>query len=655
MRAALGIGLMIVTASATAAVPLADFAKHPQYTDVQISPDGKTISAISTASGPRQLVLVSVADMKSNIVGARDNDEIGETWWASDDRLIYNEGIHIGGLDRPVSTGELFSVKANGGGGEILFGMRAGATMSTASHIQRRENDFATGIFVSALPDDPNHALIASLAWNGPQHTQDPLGAFPQAFKIDLRDGAKTPLATAPLRGATIMADHNGAVRLAFGFDNDGTHKVFYRDASGGEWKLLHDSAKEHGEFFPMMFDRTNAAFYYRCAGNSGVGGICKRDIAKQSSETLWSAKEAAGVSLLPTADGNDAFAIRSMPGRPALTLIDKSAPEVGVLIDAMKQYPGEDVQIVSEARDGKRMILFVSADTDPGVYFLYDAEKKKLAPLFQVRAWIKPAQMAAMEPVQFKARDGLAINGYLTRPPGSENAKALPTVVLVHGGPYGIRDRWGFHPDVQMLASRGYAVLQVNYRGSGGYGNAFERAGYREWGGTMQDDVTDATHWAIEQGFVDKNRVCIYGASYGGYAAMEGVTKEPDLYKCAIADAGVYDLRLMMTSGDIPQFLRGQTYLKTVLGSDEDDLWNRSPLAHVDRLKAKVMLVVGGADTRVPAAQGERLHDELDRRHITHEWLYERSEGHGFYDVAHTTELYEKIVAFLDAQIGAK
>ncbi len=368
----------------------------------------------------------------------------------------------------------------------------------------------------------------------------------------------------------------------------------------------------------------------------------------------VWSAKEAAGVALLATADGKDAFAIRSLPGRPALTLLDKPAPEVAVLIDVMKQFPGEDVQITSESRDGKRMIFFVSADTDPGVYFLYDTDKKKLAALFQRRSWIKPAQMASMEPVQFKARDGLLINGYLTRPLGKETAKQLPTVLFIHGGPFGYRDDWDFDPQVQMLASRGFAVLQVNYRGSGGYGGAFEHAGYREWGGKMQDDVTDATHWIIDQGVADKNRVCIFGASYGGYAAMEGVTKEPDLYKCAIAYAGVYDLRLMLTSGDIPVFLRGQNYLKVTLGTDENDLWNRSPIAHVDRLKAKVMLVVGGADQRVPAVQGEHLHDELNRRNIAHEWVYERAEGHGFYDVAHTTQLYEKIVAFLDTQIGA-
>ncbi len=653
MRAALGIVLMMVGVGAAAEVPLADFAKHPQYTEVQISPDGKTVSAIATADGQRRLVLFNVEEMKANAVAARDNDDIADAWWVSDDRLLYTEGTHIGGLERPVSTGELYTVKANGSGGTILFGFRAGNVMATASHIQHRESEFATGVFVSALPDDPNHALIASIAWNGPHHTLDALGAFPEVFKIDLRDGNKAPVLTSPLRNASIMADHGGAVRLAFGVDNDGAYKVFYREASGGDWQSIHDGKKDRGEFVPLMFDRTNTAFYYRCDGEHGVGGICKWSTGKRASETLWSAKEATGVALIRTADGNDAFAIRSLPGRPALTLIDKSAPEVGALIDAMKQYPGEDVQLTSESRDGKRLVFFVSADTDPGIYFLYDPAKRKLTPLFQRRTWIKPAQMAAMEPVQIKARDGLLLNGYLTRPLGKENARQLPTVVLVHGGPYGIRDDWGFDPEVQMLASRGYAVMQVNYRGSGGYGEAFEHAGYREWGGKMQDDITDATRWVVDQGIADKNRLCIFGTSYGGYAAMEGVTKEPDLYKCGIANAGVYDLRLMMSTGDIPQFLYGQNYLKAVLGTDQDDLWNRSPLAHVDQLRAKVMLIVGGADTRVPAEQGERLHNELDRRRIAHEWLYERNEGHGFYDVAHTTQMYEKIIAFLDAQIG--
>jgi dipeptidyl aminopeptidase/acylaminoacyl peptidase len=377
--------------------------------------------------------------------------------------------------------------------------------------------------------------------------------------------------------------------------------------------------------------------------------------VATRKQEVLWSASDSAASQLLPTADELDAFAIRSMPGRPAVTLLDRNTAEAALLVSMMKQFPGEDVVPTSASYDGKKTVFFVHADVDPGVFYLYDADKKKAVELFQSRPWIKPEQMASKEPVTFKARDGLGLHGYITRPPGKESAKQLPTVVLVHGGPYGIRDTWSFDPVVQLLASRGYAVLQVNYRGSGGYGDAFMRAGYREWGGKMQDDVTDATRWAIDQGIADAKRICIYGSSYGGYAAMEGAVKEPDLYKCAIADAGVYDLSLMYARGDTPQTLFGENFLKMILGEDKADLAARSPITQLDRLKASVMLIVGGADTRVPPVQGENLHNALTQRKIAHEWIYERTEGHGFYTEEHVTAMFEKMLAFLDRQIGTQ
>jgi dipeptidyl aminopeptidase/acylaminoacyl peptidase len=260
---------------------------------------------------------------------------------------------------------------------------------------------------------------------------------------------------------------------------------------------------------------------------------------------------------------------------------------------------------------------------------------------------------MAAMEPVAFKARDGLALHGYLTRPPGKDDAKNLPMVVYVHGGPYFVRDAWEYDRDVQFLASRGYAVLQVNFRGSGGYGHAFQQKGYREWGGAMQDDVTDATRWAIAQGIADPKRVCIYGASYGGYAALEGAEKEPSLYRCAIGYVGVYDLRLMYTRGDTPQFTSGENYLKQVLGEDEGVLWERSPVAHPERLKARIMLIAGGEDARVPPVQADAMRSALAKAHVDYEWLYQRTEGHGFYDEKHVEDLLTRVGAFLDASLG--
>lgn len=648
---------LAITSVAAAEVPIADFARHPQYRGVKISPNGEYLAATAVVDGQIVLQLISTADMRPRTLRPREGDDVVDYAWAAPDRLLYSEGVHVGGIDRPLLTGELFAVNGDGSGAALLFGMRAGAGTEgnqTASLIKKQTADMALGGFIAPLRDDPLHALISSLPLNGPGHSMSALGAHTEAYRIDLRDGRKTLITTAPMRNAEFLADHDGAIRFAYGIDADQYRKVWYRDARDGDWQLLHDDSKQHERFTPLMFDRSNANVYAACDGANGAGGICRWNAATRKKEVLWSATDAAESWLVPTFDGLDAFAIRSLPGRPAVTLLDKNAPEAGVLVAMMKQFPGEDIAFEGASRDGRKVVFLAHADVDPGVFYLYDADKKKVTQLFENRPWIKPEQMASMEPVAIKARDGLGLHGYLTRPPGRQDAKDLPLVVLVHGGPHQVRDAWRFDPEVQLLATRGYAVLQVNYRGSAGYGDAFQRAGFREWGGRMQDDVTDATRWAIDQGIADAKRICIMGTSYGGYAALEGATKEPGLYRCAIGIAGIYDLRLLYTRGDAPRFLQGENYLKMVLGEDQDDLWQRSPLAHLDRLQASVMLVAGGADSIVPPVQAETLHDALLQRKIDHEWLYERTEGHGFYAESHVVEMYTRILAFLDRRIGA-
>jgi dipeptidyl aminopeptidase/acylaminoacyl peptidase len=297
---------------------------------------------------------------------------------------------------------------------------------------------------------------------------------------------------------------------------------------------------------------------------------------------------------------------------------------------------------------------VVVESDRNPGAFYLYDADTKKVTFLMARAPWVEPGTMASMEPFAIKARDGMALHGYLTRPPGQEEAKNLPMVVYVHGGPYEIEDTWGYDPNVQAMASRGYAVLQVNFRGSGGYGYGFVKAGYGEWGAKMQDDVTDATRWAVEQGVADGKRICIFGGSYGGYAALQGAVREPDLYRCTIGYAGVYDLQLMKTRGDIPQSLYGDGYLNKVLGTDDKVLAQRSPINQIDRIKADVMLIVGGEDKRVPPVHGENLRNALLKRGKNVEWLYQPSEGHGFYLEKNRTDMLEKLIAFLDKNIGS-
>lgn len=225
--------------------------------------------------------------------------------------------------------------------------------------------------------------------------------------------------------------------------------------------------------------------------------------------------------------------------------------------------------------------------------------------------------------------------------------------VVYPHGGPHGPRDFWRFDQDAQMLASRGYAVLQLNFRGSGGYGREFMYSGYRKWGLEMQDDLTDATNWAIESGLADAKRICIYGASYGGYASLMGIVKEPDLYQCAIGYVGVYSLPMMFEEGDITDSQFGINYLNQALGTDQEDLKRRSLAYNVDKIKAAVFLVHGAKDERVPIEQAQFLMRQLDKRGYPYELMIKEKEGHGFYKEEHRLELYERMLTFLEKHIG--
>jgi dipeptidyl aminopeptidase/acylaminoacyl peptidase len=264
----------------------------------------------------------------------------------------------------------------------------------------------------------------------------------------------------------------------------------------------------------------------------------------------------------------------------------------------------------------------------------------------------IDPARMAKIVPFSFKARDGLTLYGYMTMP--RDGGKNLPAIINPHGGPIGIRDDWGFNGEAQLLASRGYLVVQLNYRGSGGYGQAFEDRGHGEWGAKMQDDLTDATRWVAAQGYADPSRICIYGGSYGGYASLMAVAREPDLYKCAVGYAGVYDLEMMYHKGDVSSRESGKRYLRRTIGTDESQLHARSPAFLADRIKAPVFLAAGLKDERAPPEQTAAMRDALKAAgHPAEEVILEPNEMHGFYAEDAQFNLYTKMLGFFDKYIG--
>jgi dipeptidyl aminopeptidase/acylaminoacyl peptidase len=640
------LGLLALSVQAEG-VSFSDLARHEQYREVKISPDGRHLAAVAVIKDRPVLALVDLQTGGGAAVYPRDGDQVVELWWVNPNRVIYTVGQKVDGFDRPFATGELFAVNADGHGAATLFGYRAG-TQSTGSLVQHATAEYASASLIDTLRDDENHVLVGISPWSTGAE-----GAFTEVDRMDVRDGTRHRVAMAPLRNASFLVDHRGVVRFAYGSNSNAKEEVYYRADERAPWSLLFTEGA-HGAPMPVVFDQDDARVFVSCDRAGAVAAICPWDVATgKLLGPIWSSPAVAPDALELSLDHQQVVGVDYMPGMPAISALVPGSDTLKIISAFSRQFPGEFADVVSSTDDGKKAVVLVSSDVDPGTYYLWDAEAGKAHVLLQRASWIKPEDMARMQPVEFEARDGVPLRGYLTRPPGQEDASHLPMVVFVHGGPFGVRDTWAFDPYVQMLATHGYAVLQVNYRGSGGYGFGFERAGYRQWGGRMQDDVTDATRWAVAQGIADPARMCIFGGSYGGYAALEGAIKEPDLYRCAIGYVGVYDLGLMYRRGDIPQSIAGKNYLHDALGDDMSVLDSRSPVRQLDHLKAQVMLVVGGEDKRVPPVQGENLHRALLQRGIAHEWIYKSDEGHGFYAEGNRAELFARIVAFLDRNIG--
>jgi len=644
------VGLVLcLLAGVTLAAPVSftDLARHSRYKMVKISPDGTHIAATSVLdSGQTVLTLINLVTKKGVNVAPREGDDVLDFWWVSPKYVVYDEAQHQGGWDMPLATGELYSVEADGGSPTMLYGYRAGG-MQAGSHIHKVTAENGTAEFLSRIGGDSDHVLVSITSWEG----SGSAGGLSAVYRVDVRDGNKMRVTGAPIREASFLADHHGHVRFAMGDGLDGKRVIYIHPAEGGDWELLSQASNDRD--WPIAFSADDKTAWFTCPGSPGFG-VCKFDPDTRKMTHAWSNPHVQATDPAQGLAYDSVIGVEFTDGRPAVAVFDNQAPGVKALVELMQQYPGEDVHFVSGTDDGSKAIALVQADVDPGTFFLYDKASNTFSPLLQRAKWIDPNQLGRAAPFTFTTRDGLSEQGYVTYPPGKDGAKNLPMVVFVHGGPYGIRDWWEYDPYVQAMATRGYAVLQVNYRGSGGYGFDFEKAGWHQWGGTMQDDVTDATRWAIAQGIADRNRICIYGGSYGGYAALEGAVSVPDLYKCAIGYVGVYNLPDMLGRRDAAQTLYSQRYWQRTMGTDETGLAQHSPIYQLQNLKAKVMLVVGGRDTIVLPSQGQEMHMAMLKRKIPHEWLYKPDEWHGFYDEKNIAELFERVDAFLDANIGS-
>lgn len=434
-------------------VSFADLAKHAQFKMVKISPDGAHIAATSVLkNGQTMLSLIDLTTHKIVNLAPRQNEDVLDFWWASPKRVLYTDAMHEGGWDVPIPTGELYAVDADGGDPEMLYGYRKSG-MQTGSNIQQVTAEYGSATFLSRIDGDPDHILVQITNWEA----SGSAGALSAVYEMDVRDGRKKSVATAPMREAEYLADHQGNVRFAMSDDLQGERKIYMRSASGGDWQLLAQASADRD--WPLAFSADDKTVWFTCHVPSGFG-VCQFDPATQRMTPVWSNPNVEADDLAQGLVEDSVMGVRFVDGRPALSVFDSSSPDAKALIDLMQQYPGEDVQFVSGTDDGSKAVALVQADADPGTFFLYDKASNKFSPLLQRASWIDPTQMARKQPIELSVRDGLKLHGYLTYPSGKENAKNLPMVVFVHGGPYGVRDGWNYDPYVQAMATRGYAVL---------------------------------------------------------------------------------------------------------------------------------------------------------------------------------------------------
>ncbi|QSX41138.1 alpha/beta hydrolase family protein [Shewanella cyperi] len=622
------------------------FARPSQYSNVKLSPDGTYLSAIMINEGKAKLVILDTETLNfKHAVFFPGNAQVGDYEWVNGERIVLAKEYLKGWSDVPQYYGELFAVNADGSKATYLFGYNNGQ-QQTGSHLKKNTAINATAFILDPLKNDKKNMLVKAFSWN----TSGPLLETPaDVYKVDVYRGIRRKITTAPISYAEFLPDDEGDVRFVSGIDRNNKTQVYYRE--DGDWLQSKNLDLQLKNFRPLSFADSGDVIYAAGTESGQTQGIYRIDLKKGEKTKIIQDAKVDPDKYWINGQTKQLYAIEFADGYPTYAFVNPEDERAKLMKNLLTALPGHQVRIVSEDDKGELMVIAAFNDRNPGDYYLFNSKTNKLRYLVSVNNAVDPEKMAEVRPFKVIARDGTQVQAYLTIPPGSEG-KSLPLVVNPHGGPHGPRDYWAFDPQNQLLASNGIAVLQVNFRGSGGYGETFESAGYRKWGSDIQYDIIDATQQLIAEGTADKNRICIVGGSFGGYSALQSSILAPDLFKCAVSFAGIYDLEMMFEEGDVQQRASGRAYLKDVLPKDKATLQAMSPVHNVDKLKAKLLLVHGGKDERAPIEQFEALEDALKARNYPYQTLVMDNEGHGFYNETHRAKYYSELLLFLKANL---
>src|SRR6266487_3302230 len=471
-------------------------------------------------------------------------------------------------------------------------------------------------------------------------------------FRLDLTTGELTKEVENPGFVGWI-ADSQLVVRAGVAPQPDGGLVVMIRDSAGAQWRpLLSIDAEDALTSGPIAFSEDGASMLALSSVGTNTGRLVRLDLATGGTEVLAEDPEADVTDIRLHPDTREPQIVTFLKDRSEYRVLDPDVADDLAAIRAL--HPGDPSFDDADDTDATWLIRFTT-DTGAVPFFSYDRETRTGRFLFETRPELSRYELAPMEPFSFAARDGLTIHGYATFPPGAGRT-GLPMVLNVHGGPWA-RDAWGFNPEAQWLANRGYLCVQVNFRGSTGYGKAFVNAGDREWGARMHDDLVDAVAFATGQGWADPGLVAIYGGSYGGYAALAGAAFTPELFRCAVDIVGPSNLKTLIET--IPPYWAPMISLfHRRVGDpakDAEFLWSRSPLSRADNISIPLLIAQGANDPRVKQAESEQIVSALKKAGIDHEYLLFPDEGHGFAKPENRLRFYAAAERFLAKHLGGR
>ncbi|RMF60369.1 MAG: S9 family peptidase [Calditrichaeota bacterium] len=595
---------------------------NPKRVNPQISPDGKMLAYLAPVNNVLNVWVRTVGQNDDKPVTEDTNRGIRIYFWAADSKhIMYLQDV--GGNE----NWTLYSVD---------LGTEETRNLTPFDNVQVR--------IVDRNKHFPNELLIAMNKENPQVH---------DVYHLDLTTGELKMVARNPGNVIGWVTDPNFKVRAAMASRPDGGFDLLYRETESASWdRLLSWSSDDALTSEVVSFTKDGKGLYLKDSREANASRLVKMDVATKKIDVIKEDPQYDVSSVLINPDSYEVEAVSILRARNEWEVLDQAVKDD---FEAIRKLDHGDFFISNRDNADKTWLVGFTKDDGPVSYYAFDRESKRGTFLFHHRPELTHYKLARMEPIEFQARDSLTIHGYITFPPGKPHQN-LPMVLNVHGGPWG-RNTWGFDPEAQWFANRGYICLQVNFRGSTGYGKEFVNAGDREWAGKMHDDLIDAVNWAVEKGFADPKKVAIYGGSYGGYAALVGATFTPDVFACAVDVVGPSNLITLLKS--IPPYWKPllAMFHKRVGNPDTeaDFLKSRSPLFKVDRIKIPMLIAQGANDPRVKQTEAEQIVQAMKDKGIEYEYLLFPDEGHGFAKPQNRLKFYAAAEKFLAKHLGGR